>query len=114
MPCWQVQSMSVQFRAEHADLLKKTLDNLGWHYRYDEKSKKLSINPHSDWDRIDIDLVNGVAKLRERVQGKLNELKRAYSATALEVVADKRNWKLDLKQKPTGLGAVGSFAKTYI
>ena len=96
MPCYEVRTMSVEFKAQHKSLLMMALKNLGWNWR--EENGKLNVS----YDIV-IDLSNQQAEVPEgrRSQSKLNELKRAYSSAAISKVAKVNLWqrKADNDQK---------------
>lgn len=92
MPCWQVQSYSVEFNSKRPDLLEAALRSLKLTHRV--RGSVVSINPESDWDRIDIDLSTGQAKLRPEYQSTLNSVKRAYSSVVVREVAKVKGWAL--------------------
>ena len=85
MPCYEVRTMSVEFHAEHRDVLLQALKNLGWNYTVLSSGKVLSKG-------MELDLAAGKAELPENCQGQLNMLKRAYSAAALDKVAKLNMW----------------------
>ncbi len=101
MPCYEVQTMSVEFVAKHRDLLEKALKALNFNYTI--KGDTLVID-----HEITIDLkaekavitytntgmsANGV-KDKTRLQEKLNSLKRGYSMEAIKKAAYMNGWSL--------------------
>ncbi len=103
MPCWQVQTVSVVFKADHVDLLEKALTALGWSFRIDRASKKVHIDEGNDWSQIVIDLQAGQAQFRPQFQDKINQLKRAYSMEALKKLAVKNRWQIEKKAPTKGV-----------
>lgn len=106
MPCYTVQTMSVEFKAEHLDLLGKAITALGW---------KVSATSNNWWSvqptgatPFTIDFKAQKAVIVSSQQAKLNELKRAYSMEALKRVAVKNRWQIS-KTKATK----GQLIRTY-
>lgn len=89
MPCYEIRIMSVEFKAQHLDLLKEAAEKLGWACQVD--GSKVTIYP-SNWGTIRIDLGAQKAEIPSNLQGKLNELKRAYSSAAIDRVAKLNMW----------------------
>jgi len=81
--------MSVEFHAENLGLLKEALKKLGWSYVASESEVTVIVDYYSSFR---LDLKAGTAVLEERFQGKLNELKRAYSSAAIDRVARLNQW----------------------
>lgn len=100
MPCWEVQTTSVEFRAENLPVLKRALDALK--LTYTVAGKIVTINPGDDWGQIRIDLAEGQAKYRPQCQGQLNEIKRAYSLEAIKTAAKQKGWQFSAKTQTTG------------
>lgn len=85
MPCYTMQTMSVEFKAESRELLIKALKSLGW--GFNEAAHSLYLD-----NGIVLNLHTGRATIASYQQSKLNELKRAYSYQALQRVAQKGRW----------------------
>lgn len=111
MPCWTVQTMSVQFRSEHLDLLEEALKAEGLRYEVNAEKTVVTINEGNDWSQIKLDLVAGEAKLRSQLQPVLNSLKKAYSMKAVEKLAAKNRWKLNVDAKNK---SKGTFQRTFL
>ncbi len=98
MPCWEVRTMSVDFKADNQDLLTAAMQSLGW--------TAIELRP-GVWqvDRLggQIDLAAGRATIAEGRQSELNQLKRAYSRKAVEQVAKKNRWRLSAKNETEGV-----------
>lgn len=103
MPCWEVRTMSVEFKAAHADLLDKALDSLGLVRDWNGAKTYCRLS-----NGIELDLRSGKAAIQPDQQGKLNELKRAYSMEALKKVAVQNRWTVS-KSKATK----GTLIRTY-
>ena len=100
MPCWEVRTVNVEFKAAHADLLDKAIKALGW------KSQKLDANNlwvFSGWGAMTLNLATGKSTIREDQQAKLNELKRAYSAQAIKLAAKLNGWQVKTAGANKGL-----------
>ncbi len=92
MPCYTVRTMSVEFRAAHADVLEEALRSLGWTFTRLARGYLVDCD-RSAWSmRLNLDV--GTAELRPDQQPRLNELKRAYAAAALGRVAAANRWKI--------------------
>lgn len=89
MPCYTVQTMSVEFRAAHADLLDAAIQRLGWTMEKQRGDRVIRIPgaPAMRWDNIAERMEIQVGQ-----QDRLNELKRAYSAECLRRVAQLNRW----------------------
>lgn len=87
MPCYEVRTVSVEFRAENRNLLDRAIKSLGWHAQ-ELQDKRLDVQ----FGQIKFDLVAGKAEVLEGCQGKLNELKQAYSREAVKAAAKKCQW----------------------
>lgn len=84
MPCYEIRTVTVEFKAEHKDILIKAIENLGWGYR--EMSYGISTNG------MTIDLEAQKVSVREYGYDSVNQLKRAYSTAVIEEVAKKKKW----------------------
>ncbi len=77
--------MSVEFKAKNLELLKKALAQLGWRYA--------SLGPTTIViGDISINLKTEKATIPTSAQGRLNELKRAYSYQAVKLSAASKGW----------------------
>lgn len=103
MPCYEVRTLSVEFKAEHIDLLEKALDSLGWIRDWNGAKTFCRLN-----NGIELDLRTGKATIQEGQQDRLNQLKRAYSMEALKQVTVKNRWQIN-KIKATK----GSLIRVY-
>jgi len=83
MPCYEVRTISCEFKAANADLLKKALDGLGWSRIVN--GDLWTVGPPRT--SISLNLELGRATIKAGQQSKLNELKRAYSMEAVRLVA---------------------------
>ncbi len=87
-PCWQIQTISIEFKTKHKELLKKALKNeeIGFY----ESRNKLYISG----DRLILDLDRQEASVIDNDYTLLNKIKVAYSETAIREIARKKNWAL--------------------
>jgi hypothetical protein len=106
--------MSVEFKANHWDLLEAALKEMKLRYDYDDRTKTVTINRNDDWSQIVIELgaEKSQAKLRRELQPTLNKLKQQYSVQALKAVttAKKKGWQLKFDTAKMK----GQFVKTYM
>ncbi|NLE38093.1 MAG: hypothetical protein GX621_08730 [Pirellulaceae bacterium] len=96
MPCYQVQTVSVEFKAKNRALLDAALDAIGAtaFTRYDGT---LMLDTG-----IVLDLERGTATIQEGQQYQLNALKRAYAAEALKQAAKQNGWTYTATTKSRG------------
>lgn len=99
MPCYTVQTMSVEFQAKHADLLTDAIKALGWGLR--QRGNTYYVDTPNG--AIAIDLDRQQAELRPEQQDRLNELKRAYSTQAIKRVAALKKWQVVARSATTGV-----------
>ncbi len=106
MPCYEVRTVSVQFKVENIDLLKKAIGWEGYRLGYEDE-RFLSFDTKTGAYRptcsFQIDLKTsqiGSSDVAERELASFaNSLKRAYSAAVIDEVAKKAKWmKRDLGQ----------------
>jgi hypothetical protein len=86
MPCYTVQLMTVEFRAESRELLLKALQRLN--LRYVESETGIRI-PDGN---IFIDLKNKKVTMDQRASGIVNGIKRSYSELAIEKMCAVKKW----------------------
>ena len=87
MPCWEVNTISVEFHVANKDVLIDALESMG--VQYSVSGNRISLN----YGDITLNLTTGTAELKNRTQQtKLNLLKQAYSETALKKVAKLNGW----------------------
>ncbi len=87
MPCYEVRTLTVEFRAENRTLLDAAIKAIG-SYAGEQFGDRLYI----DGGDIVLDLAAGMAEVRTGYQGRLNELKQAYSREAVKAAAKRVNW----------------------
>jgi hypothetical protein len=92
MPCYQVNTVSVDFKAKSIPMLEAALKALKWDYKFqnDEMlfTRGMTINLKAD--RATIDRYD---------QTLLNQLKVAYSTQVVMSQADKRRWVIKRKAR---------------
>ena len=84
MPCYEVNYISVEFKAKHKEVLKQALKNLGYSFR--ENKDRIYTN------YFEFDLKNQKVIMEADFQSDLNKVKQEYSAVAIEAIAKKRRW----------------------
>jgi len=89
MPCYEVRMMTVEFKAENRELLKKALDSLGWNITENEESI------HTD--RFTINLKTQKVTVESSNMYYVNELKKQYSLEAIKKVTSLKKWTLQTK-----------------
>ena len=95
MPCWEVRTMSVEFKAKHLALLWKAVKALGWIYEGTVGGLRVRTSAR---DSFEIDLAAGKAEIRAEQQRSLNLLKQQYSKEALKRAARLRGWQFKQQQ----------------
>ena len=106
MPCYQVNTMSVEFRAENRPLLDAALRELeksGFRTRSSDTEFVIS-TPAGD--RIEIDLAQGEARVWNDATPALNQIKREYSRQALQLAARQKGWILRQDTKNENAGQI--------
>ena len=96
MACYQIQTVSVEFRAAHAGLLEKAIAAAGLRIRWSHDGR-LNLS-----NGMEIDTTNGTATIQEGQQSELNALKRAYAAEALKQAAKQNGWTYTAQTKSRG------------
>lgn len=95
MPCWEMNTMSVEFSANSLSGLKEAASRLGMGFSQHQSSVTLRLT--SSANSIVIDFERKEAVLAKQDQRHLNALKREYSEVILEKVAAKKRWILKKK-----------------
>jgi len=83
-----VQLTTVEFKAQHVELLRAALDSLK--LRYSERNNQISVIG----TYLTIDLANQkvVTTASNRETSLINRIKQAYSTKVVEVAAAKQKW----------------------
>jgi hypothetical protein len=94
MPCYQVRTYSVEFKAGNRAIFDAAVKALNW------TPRNVSDDVVSfEGGKILIDLASGKATVRENTgqttyQDKLNELKRSYSRQAINAAGKRMGWQV--------------------
>ena len=99
MPCYEVNLISVEFKAQNEGLLKAAAEGLGYTF---SKWQNFIVLTNNQGNSIDIS--NGKANTRYGTQADINALKRAYSIEIIKQEAKTKGWSgnwADLKTKNT-------------
>lgn len=96
MPCYEVRTYSVEFKAGNRAIFDAAVKALGW------TPQNVSADVVSfERGNIRIDLASGKATVTEIVgrgqtsyQSKLNELKRSYSRQAINAAGKRMGWQV--------------------
>ena len=97
MPCWEVRTMSVEFKAKNRKLLEDALKRLD--YTWQETQNDVLVIPGLGR----LDLIEGSAEIDRRDQKKLNQLKQQYSKQALRRAAKLQGWQMKTKGQMKGV-----------
>uniref|UniRef100_A0A6M3LC79 Uncharacterized protein n=1 Tax=viral metagenome TaxID=1070528 RepID=A0A6M3LC79_9ZZZZ len=95
MPCYRIVVVSVEFKVESAERLKKALERLGFEVR----KYKGNLNAADRRGVFDFDLEKGKINFQRGLEGRVNEIKREYSKVSLEEITKKKKWFLKEKKK---------------
>jgi len=93
MPCYRIVVVSVEFKVESAEKLKKALERLGFEVR----EYKGNLNAADRRGVFDFDLNKGKINFQRGLEGRVNEIKREYSKVSLEEITKKNKWFLKTK-----------------
>jgi|WetSurMetagenome_2_1015567.scaffolds.fasta_scaffold831374_2 hypothetical protein len=94
MPCYQVNLMSVEFKAENIGLLELAVKALGWTFNNDTayNSSIVQVFDGRSWMKLRID---GRESIVEKSKLPLvNKLKRKYSELAIMEAAKLKRWSI--------------------
>jgi hypothetical protein len=92
MPCYEVRTMNVEFKVENRRLLDDAIRASGLQVT-DKGDRTITF----EWGEIVLDLKAGTAVVADGSQGRLNELKRAYSKECVKAAAKKMWWGVKLQ-----------------
>lgn len=93
MPCYEVNTITVEFKVAHRDLLDQAIQSLGWPCI--RNGNDYTICPSPAERNILLNLSTGEARVYPpKGQERLNELKRAYSREVLKLVTKHNGWQL--------------------
>jgi hypothetical protein len=86
MPCYEMRTVSVEFKAENLNLLKAAAESINRSFEKLQSKNAVMIGG------MFIDLDEGEAEIRASQQNELNALKRAYSKQCIKAAAKKAQW----------------------
>ena len=87
MPCYEVNLMTVEFKAKYKEILILALKKLGYQARENGRGEVIT-------NVFTFDLQNQKVSFPKGFTNPMNEIKRKYSEIVLEQVAKKRRWVL--------------------
>ena len=96
MPCYEVRTMSVEFKAENRQLLDAAI-----------KATGLLVNSQTSnritraYGKVVIKLDEGTAEVREGEQNLLNKIKQAYSKECIKAACKKVQWAVKFEGQGT-------------
>lgn len=103
MPCYQVNLVSVEFKAKNVELLFRALDSLQW--KYSTTSARVN-GKESGVTGVYIpvlngrlNLVNNTIEVPDYAQQSVNKLKVEYSKQVLMEACKKKKWILKRKKE---------------
>ena len=100
MPCYEVRTVNVKFKARHLGLLKKAIEALGW------KCAGISgglMRVETDTSRFTLDLMSQKAVILSSQQSQLNQLKQQYSKEAIKRAAKLQGWQYKQQEQLKGV-----------
>ena len=87
MPCYEVRTVSVEFKADNRQLLDAAIKAAGLQINNQDEHRVVL-----DWGEIILNLDEGTARVQDGYQDTLNELKRSYSKECVKAAAKKAAW----------------------
>jgi organic radical activating enzyme len=95
MPCYEVRTVSVEFKVSNIDLLKKALEKAGFNIAKASQIT-LQVRREGEINSIIIDLEQSKILSRSFDEKELstisNQIKRAYSEQVIDEVAKRQKW----------------------
>jgi hypothetical protein len=95
MPCYEVRTVSVEFKVGNIDLLKKALADISYRIQVEGRDSSLLVHDRMG-RRMVIDLDNSTIKSASMNEKELaaatNQIKRAYSEQVIDEVAKRQKW----------------------
>ena len=86
MPCYEVRTVQVEFKARNREALQEALESNGIDHWWNTSWTKVY---GKEWE---IDLEKQTAQVTEGKEVYLNRVRRAYSETVIAEVARKKKW----------------------
>jgi hypothetical protein len=91
MPCYEVRTVQVEFKAKNTHLLLKALEQSGIEHTW-KKETNIIYGGGSYGNLWAVDLNKQTADVRQGYEAELNKVRRAYSETVVNEVARKKKW----------------------
>jgi hypothetical protein len=93
MPCYEVRTVSVEFKVGNIELLKKSLENLGIKI---QRSTEKTVSFYNVGELITINLetqkIVGSRMNEKQLTTFSNAIKRSYSEQVIDEIAKKQKW----------------------
>jgi len=86
MPCWEVNTYTLEFKAKDVSLMMEVLSEMKLNPRYDAKYKEINTSIGT------FDLSTGRVEVNDRGKSKINLFRKNYSKKIIEVAAKKFKW----------------------
>lgn len=93
MPCYQINLVTLKFKAQNVDLIMKVLEDMKLRPKYDEKRKVIYTSLG------EFNLNTGEVETPSYYAKKVNDFRVNYSMEVLKVAAKKNKWVV--KQRAT-------------
>lgn len=96
MPCWEVNTVTLEFTAKNKDLIMKVLKEMNLHPNYSSRSNVI---------RTDIgtfDLNNKTVETRDYNRSEVNKFRVKYSEAVVSTAAKKFGWKIKTGKRAKG------------
>lgn len=100
MPCYEVRTVTVEFRAENKRLLEAAVEELGWNLQSSISGNAVVRIPGSGV--ITLNLEKGTAKFDDYLQYHVNQLKRSYSKQTVKRLAKVQGWAVQWGEYDSG------------
>jgi hypothetical protein len=94
MPCWEIRTMTVEFKAKNKTILLEALKNLNL-FAQEDRTGDLIFVESSD---VIIDLKNQKVECRKSAFSLVNKIKVEYSKIAIFKAAKLRKWAVRMQQ----------------
>ena len=95
MPCYEIRTISVEFKIENIELLKKAIEKINF-WSLKNSSDTMAIIRDDNHNRIVIDFknskVSSEAYSEKELGARVNQLKQSYSEIVIGEIAKKQKW----------------------
>ena len=95
MPCYEVRTVSVEFKIKNIDLLKKAIEKVEYKIISTYQDGSIHVQ-NKDYRDLFISTTNSLIQSKSFSEKELttisNQIKRAYSELVIEEVAKKQKW----------------------